>query len=159
LDATRALKKLVPSMLQDKVVIVGHSQGGHSALSALAFSETYGAASPVAATAVYAPLWLPQRTWGAIIQLPGLFPFSDSPRANAVSLWYHYSHAELLDGPGHGLDVFAASKRDAIKKFFEGACWGDWAQLQAMGSDATDIYDPDFAAAIGNAAATTDGCP
>src|SRR4029079_11895348 len=56
LDATRALKKLFPA-LDDKVVIVGHSQGGHSALSAHALSETYGAAGPIVGTVVFAPLW------------------------------------------------------------------------------------------------------
>jgi dienelactone hydrolase len=159
LDATRALQKLVPSMLQDKVVIVGHSQGGHSALSALAMSDAYGAAAPVAATAVYAPLWLPQRTWGALLLLSAVYPFADSPSAGAVSLWYHYTHGELLDGPGHGVDVFAESKRAMIKKFVDEACWGDWKRLEALGTEPADVFDPTFVEAIGSAAASTNPCP
>ncbi|MGZ3417801.1 MAG: alpha/beta hydrolase family protein [Polyangiales bacterium] len=159
LDATRALQKLVPSMLDNKVVITGHSQGGHSALSALAMSDTYGAAAPVAATAVYAPLWLAERSWGALLLLSAVYPFKDSPAPGAVSIWYHYTHGELFDGPGHGVDVFAESKRPLVKKFVDEVCWGDWSRLEALGAEPADVFDPTFTDAISSAAASTNPCP
>jgi pimeloyl-ACP methyl ester carboxylesterase len=159
LDATRALQKFVPSMLGDKVVIVGHSQGGHSALSALALSDSYGAAAPVAATAVYAPLWFAERTWGALLALSTLYPFADSPTPGAISIWYHYTHGELLDGPGHGLDMFIEAKRPLVKKFVDEACWGDWSRLGDLGKEPADVFDPAFSDAVSVAAATTDPCP
>ena len=149
LDSGRALKKLFPS-LDDKVVLVGHSQGGHTALAALAVSEAYGAGGPIVGAAVYAPLWLSQRSWGAVLYRPlgKDFPIAGSAAA-AVSVWYHYTHAELLDGPGEGEKLFEVSKRAAIKKFVESTCWEQKSELQALGTYADELFDTDFAAAVG----------
>src|SRR5207244_566326 len=108
LDASRALHKLYPE-LDAKVVLVGHSQGGHSALSALSLGESYGAEAPIVGVALYAPLWLSQRSWGAILE-PSValdtYTLAKQPLPNAISIWYHYSQAELLDGPGEGAKLF-----------------------------------------------------
>ena len=63
LDGARALKTLFPA-LGDKPVLVGHSQGGHTALSALALGASYAPEVKLAGVATYAPLWLSQRSWG-----------------------------------------------------------------------------------------------
>ena len=157
LDGARALRKLVPSILNDKVVLVGHSQGGFTALAATALSDSYGAGGTLAAVATYAPIWLTQRSYGAIPRLPTAFPFMGSEGANAISIWYHYTHGELLDGPGHGGDVFLPAKRAAIKDFVDKAGWYSgnppWAPLYALGANAADVYDPAFTTAIGDYAA------
>src|SRR6202034_1336554 len=54
LDGARALAKMFPGSFNGKVVLVGHSQGGHTALSALAIAPTYAPDLTIAATAVYA---------------------------------------------------------------------------------------------------------
>lgn len=160
LDGSRALRKLVPSILNDKVVLVGHSQGGHVALSGAALSGTYGVDGTLAGVALYAPLWLPQRTWAALLLLADLYPIATEPTPNAVSIWYHYTTSELLDGPGHGGDVFKADKRAAIKTFVESDCWAkNYPKLEALGTKATDIFDPAFDKAVTNPAATGDPCP
>lgn len=160
LDGTRALQKLVPSILSDKTVIVGHSQGGHSALSALAMVDSYGLAGTISATVVYAPLWFAQRTWGALLLLADSYPIKDSPTPNAVSVWYHYTHGELLDGPGHGGDVFAADKRDGIKKFVDSQCWAaSYPSLEALGTTANDLFDPTFKDAVAAPAGAGADCP
>jgi pimeloyl-ACP methyl ester carboxylesterase len=157
LDGTRALKKLFPN-LDDKVVIVGHSQGGHTALASLALAETYGTAAPVVGVAVYAPLWLSQRSWGALLFAPaGInYPLATSPGGN-VSVWYHYTQAELLDGPGEGKKLFAADKQDAIASFVNGECWGSTALTQ-LGTYAHQLYDQSFVSEIGSPAATGGLC-
>ncbi|MBK7397837.1 MAG: hypothetical protein IPJ34_16445 [Myxococcales bacterium] len=143
LDGSRALRKLVPSILSDKVVLVGHSQGGHVALSGAALSGTYGVDGTLAGVALYAPLWLAQRTWGALLLLADVYPIATEPTPNAVSIWYHYTTSELLDGPGHGGDVFKADKRAAIKTFVESDCWAkNYPKLEALGTKATDLFDP-----------------
>ena len=85
------------------VVIMGHSQGGHTALSALALSDpaAYGSGGTLVGVVGYAPLWLSQRSWGAVIKLASSYPIKTSPLVNAVSVWYHYTNGELLS-PGHG---------------------------------------------------------
>jgi len=153
LDSGRALKKLFP-VLDDKVVLVGHSQGGHSALASLALAESYGTAAPIVGAAVYAPLWLSQRSWGAILSraVGKDFPI-DKSSAAAVSVWYHYTQAELLDGPGEGKKLFAPGKQDALESFVKTTCWeGKEAVLKPQGTFADEYFDPEFVRTVGQAA-------
>jgi pimeloyl-ACP methyl ester carboxylesterase len=160
LDGTRAFRKLAPSVIDDNVVLFGHSQGGHSALAALAFTDSYGLAGKLSAVVVFAPLWLSQRTWGALGYLPAIFNFNDYRAANAVSIWYHYTHAELLDGKGKGADIYKPEKRAQIKQFVDTLCWAaDYPLLTAMGKDPSDIMDPSFVDAVGAAAGAGEPCP
>lgn len=161
LDGGRALKNLFP-VLDDKVFIVGHSQGGHSALSSLALSATYGTSGPIAGVAVYAPLWFSQRSWGAALlagesSKPGREIGNSS--IPAVATWYHYTHAELLDGPGEGMKLFAADKQAAIKEWVDTACWGNYEKLKPLGKEVLDLFDPTFASAVRLAAAGLGNCP
>jgi pimeloyl-ACP methyl ester carboxylesterase len=159
LDGARAMKKLFPS-LDDKVVLVGHSQGGHTALSALALSADYGTPAPIVGVAVYAPLWLSQRSWGALLYPIGSvqFPLATSVAGN-VSVWYHYTQAELLDGPGEGKKLFKADKQAAIESFAKNECW-DSTALTTLGAKlAPELYDSAFVSSIGSPAATGTACP
>lgn len=157
LDGGRALKKLFPA-LDDKVVLVGHSQGGHSALSALALAESYGTAAPIAGVAVYAPLWLSQRSWGAVLYPPvgKDFPLAESS-VGSVAVWYHYTQAELLDGPGAGRKMFAADKQDAVEAFVKNECWGSTA-LAESATYANELFDPTFVSEISLPAAAGGAC-
>jgi dienelactone hydrolase len=159
LDGGRALKKLVPS-LSDKVVLVGHSQGGHTALASLALSDSYGTAGPIVGAATYAPLWISQRSWGAVA-LP--FVAKDYPidtTVAAVSIWYNYTHAEALDGPGEGKKLFAPGAQAAIEKFVNETCWssGPYAELTPLGTNPSDLYDPTWRSAVASAAAGIGDC-
>ncbi|GAC1353115.1 MAG: hypothetical protein NVSMB1_23110 [Polyangiales bacterium] len=159
LDGARALARLIPSKVNNELVLVGHSQGGHTALSALALAESYASEFKIDGAVVYAPLWFSQATWGAIIALAGAYPIKAAPAANAVSIWFHYTQGELLDGKGGGLLPFQESKRAAIKAFVEGTCWKEtYPELEAIGKDLNDVYDPVFADAVAIAAATGNAC-
>ena len=157
LDGARALKKLFPG-LDDKVVLVGHSQGGHSALSALALAESYGTAAPIVGAAVYAPLWLSQRSWGAVVYEPAGkdFPLAESS-VGAISVWYHYTQAELLDGPGAGRQMFAADKQDAVEAFVKNECWGS-TKLAEIATYTHELFDPTFVSEISLPAAAGAPC-
>jgi len=160
LDGTRALKKIAPSILNDDVSLIGLSQGGHTVLATLALSATYEFAGKIKAVVAAAPLWLPQRSWGALFLLEDSYPFATEPNANMVSMWYHYTHGELLDGPGKGLEVFKAEKRDAVKKLMDEACWSDkYPALEALGTKMSDVFDPTFADAIMTTASSGAACP
>ncbi|MEO6572500.1 MAG: alpha/beta fold hydrolase, partial [Polyangiaceae bacterium] len=161
LDGARALRTMVPSSVSEKVVIIGHSQGGHTALSALAISDpaSYGSGGTVVGVVGYAPLWLSQRSWGALLKLAAVYPIHDAPLINAVSVWYHYTNGELMN-PGHGLDVFADSAKAGIKHFVENDCgMNTYPELEALGTTATDLYTPEFNTAIAAAAAISGTCP
>ena len=154
LDGLRALRKIVPGITSDKSIVIGHSQGGHSALGALAIAESYGV--KVDGVVTYSPLWFNQATWGALLALSGSYPLETNSFPAGVGIWYHYSHGELLDGPGHGVDVFAADKRAAIKAFFDSSCSTE--PVAALGKFPLDLYDPDFASSVKLAAATGSAC-
>ncbi len=163
LDGSRALKKMFPQ-LDDKTVLVGHSQGGHTVLAALSLAETYGAQGPIAGVATYAPLWLSQRSWGAFLDKNTVdvlgYTLSKQPFANAVSVWYHYTQAELLDGPGEGEKLFKADKRAAMKQFVNDTCVaGPFTTLTSQGTDyLADLFEDAFTASVGFKAAFGGDC-
>ncbi len=158
LDGARALRRLAPGSVTGQVVLVGHSQGGHTALSALALADQYGADGVIAAVAVYAPLWWSQHAWGALFLKPSTYAFAQSS-GGLVSIWYHYTHAELLDGPGHGIDLFVPSKQAAVRAFVENDCWSSsYPDLQALGSSANDFFLPSYTDAISIAATPNASC-
>ncbi|MFO0741370.1 MAG: alpha/beta hydrolase [Labilithrix sp.] len=154
LDGSRALKAMFPT-LGDKTVLVGHSQGGHSAFSALSLAASYGAVSPIAGVAVYAPLWFSQRTWAALLSSdivePNSYTTTNQETASAVSIFYTYTHAELLDGPGEGLKLFQPANQAFIKKFVEEGCYGENADLKAKTDYSYKLFDGIFAASVGQA--------
>ena len=158
-DSARALKTLLGDNASDKVVLVGLSQGGHSTLASLADRGGYGADLNVVATVAYAPLWLSQKTWGALFAIGGNFPIATNAAANGVSVWYHYTHAELLDGKGAGIALFKPEKRAAIQQFIDDTCWGpSYPVLEGAGTVITDLFDADFVNSIQNAATNDAPC-
>jgi len=134
-------------------VLVGHSQGGHSVLSALALAETYGVEGTLAGVGVYAPLWLSQRSWGAILDKELAFSrnytITNLGAASSVSVWYHYTQAELLDGPGEGIKLFTPAKQAAVKKFIDEACWGELKTLEDNATYAYELFEPAFTQSVG----------
>ncbi len=158
LDAARALRVLLPQV-SSKLVIVGHSQGGHTALSTAAKAAAYAPELSLSATVAYSPLWFSEATWAALLFVSASHPIADNTFATSVGLWYHYSHGELLDGPGHGLDPFAASKRADIKAFFDNVCLADNGDaVKKLGTFPIDLYDPAFASSVKAPAATGSDC-
>jgi pimeloyl-ACP methyl ester carboxylesterase len=167
LDGARALAKMFPSAFSGKVALVGHSQGGHSSLSALAIQPTYAPDVDIAAVATLSPLWLSQRSWGALLFVASSYPLATQPTPNAISIWYHYSHGELLDGPGHGLDPFIPAKQALIKSFvnmdcdaqgWDGSSGSEYPDLQTAATTSADLFDPAFVQSVGLAAATGQAC-
>ena len=161
LDASRALRRLVPDELTADVVLTGQSGGGHATLSALAYAGTYGSGGTIAATVLFTPAWFNvQAVLAGMLAAPKQFPIAAAPNLpNAASVWYFDGHAELLDGRAHASDAFADGARAAIDRFVESACWTDrQPQLEAIGPTALDLYALPFRAAL-VAPLLAGGCP
>jgi pimeloyl-ACP methyl ester carboxylesterase len=168
LDSGHALRKLVPSATSDDVLLVGLSGGGHAALGALEVANDYAPPGKIIAAAVYSPLWFAQRAWGvsmtsAAASLGGIILNKSS--GIPASIWYHYTQAEMYDGPGEGLKLFKPEVRDAVKDFVEGTCWStryqkleDATRVDANGED---FYMPELVTAVGESALSNscDGSP
>lgn len=150
LDGVAALRNILPAAsLTQQVVIVGHSQGGHTALSALAISGTYGVKGTISAVAVYSPLWISQHAWAAIFLEPQNYGFAESS-AGAVSLWYHYTHATLLDGADSGTDgIFNPTTFPIVQNFVNTTCWSpSYPALEDAGTSANDFFTTSYVMSI-----------
>jgi dienelactone hydrolase len=158
LDAARALRAVQPSMFNGDTVLVGHSQGGHAVLSALAMHESYGSGGTLQGVVAYAPSWFPMASFGALLADPTGYPLATEADTVAASVWYHYSHAELLDGPGSGVLLFATGVRNGIRQFFDQTCDPDEQALAALGKTPADLFDPTFMDSVSIPAALGTPC-
>lgn len=159
LDAARAMLKIFPQFSK-KVNLIGHSLGGHTALSALAISESYlGTDADITAVGVHAPLWLAQRSWGALMNRSIAASLgvsvASSPLTAGIALWYHYTHAEILDGEGEGVKLFKPAYQAEVKAYVEGYCLGRTTgpKLPAGVEYIADVFDPALADSVGGVAA------
>lgn len=148
LDATRAAANLLPSP-PDKVVIVGHSQGGHAALSAHSYAKAYGLTGTLVGVATFAPLENSMSLWAAATT-----PAAGLTTANDVStilyaMEYAYSAGALRGDPGGGLAVFQSAKQQAAKDTILGGDCYDQTKLQALGAMPSDFFDMDYVNNVG----------
>ncbi|MGH7298749.1 MAG: alpha/beta hydrolase, partial [Polyangiaceae bacterium] len=159
LDAAAAIRNVLPAAsLTQQIAITGHSQGGHTALSALALSTSYPVAGTIAAVAVYSPLWISQHAWAAIFLAPSLYPIATSGAA-PVSLWYHYTHATLLDGPDAGTELIAPAQAAVVQSFVQNDCWqASYPDLLEAGASANDFFTSAYVSAAGPGAAPGGNC-
>jgi pimeloyl-ACP methyl ester carboxylesterase len=147
LDATRAAANLL-SPMPDKVVIVGHSQGGHAALSAQSFAKSYGMQGTLAGVAVFAPLETSMAIWAAgSTDAAGLTTMDTS--SVLYTMEYAYTAGALRGDPGGGLAVFKTDKQQAAKDTMLGGECYDSTKLQALGSKPSDFFDPDYVSNVG----------
>jgi predicted esterase len=150
LDGVAALRNVLPAAsLTQKIAIVGHSQGGHTALSALSMAATYPVSGNIAAVAVYAPLWFSARGFGALLLEPQNYGFAESA-GGTISLWYHYTHTTLLDGPDSGFPIFNQAKLPIVQSFVNNDCWAEsYPDLLDAGASANDYLTAAYASSIG----------
>lgn len=102
LDSARAINNLRTKAV-DKVVLVGHSQGGHAVLAAQAYSSSYGLAGKLSGTAAISAFWAPLRLLPLVVAGP---PYDTNPFAQAFAIEYFYTAAEVRDGRGQGQLLF-----------------------------------------------------
>jgi pimeloyl-ACP methyl ester carboxylesterase len=161
LDATRAAKQVLPaSRAFDKVVFVGHSQGGHAALAAEAIANSYGYEGKLIGVATWAPFWTSMAIWGAVPTPLANFSTSNMDQAFAIlfSMFYFYSANELRDGPGTGTSMFQPAMQVSAKNVVLSESCYDIQDLKAMGSTPGDFYDPTFVMQVGSDCATGTDC-
>lgn len=157
IDSAHALKAFVPDATSDDVAMVGLSQGGHTVLGSLSVANDYPAPGPIVAAAVYSPLWFAPRAWGITMTDVAVVAANVVLNESAgvpVSFWYHYTHAELLDGPGTGVELFKPEVRDTIKEFVDTTCWSATYDKLAAGGQtkASEFFSDALVDAVGDAA-------
>ncbi len=151
LDATRAARNtLGETQTPTKVVMVGHSIGGHAALAAHAYARSYGLAGELAGVATFAPFWLTNLAWGAVMHPVGGFTTAAHGYLLEFQLDYFYSHSEMYDGPGHGTDLVQPAKRELVKQLVTTQCLDNVAQsITELGATPQDYYETDAITDLG----------
>ena len=82
---------------------------------------------------------------------------SNAPYIFEYQLDYFYGHGELLDGPGHGVDLIQAAKQAQVETMVTTKCLDDVAaELPSLGTNASDYFDPTAASALAQCAFTGD---
>lgn len=163
LDATRAAANVLKTP-PDKVVFIGHSQGGHAVVAAQAYAASYGHAGTLVGVAAFAPLWSSLDLFAAATT-PGVALMTsnaDDQGAILFSMEYAYSAGELQAGSdgsgGHGVDVFVPSKQAAAKDTMLGGECYDSAKLQALGASPADFFDSTYINDVGVSCALSGSC-
>jgi len=158
LDATRAAAKILPTP-PDKVVFVGHSQGGHAVLAAQSYSKSYGMQGTLVGVAAFAPLWMSMSLWAAATTGAANLMTANAADVNAIlyAMEYAYSAGELRD-PGHGVDVFQTAKQTAAKDTILNECY-DGAKLQTLGATPADFFEMNYVNNVGAACAVNPFTP
>ena len=165
LDASRAAAHLLPSVAQvasgTPIVIVGHSQGGHAALSAQSIVASYGSGGTVVGVAAYAPFWISMAAWGAVTSPLANVTTTGGAGSEAEILYamnYFYSAGELLDGPGGGVAMYQADKQALAKQVVLSPTCFDAADLAKLGNTPADFFDPTFVQNVGINCAVAANC-
>jgi hypothetical protein len=153
LDATFAMNKMLPAgATPQKVVIAGHSIGGHGALSTDAWAKQYGLQGTLIGVTTFAPFWVSNLAWGAAISpAAGVSTSTSSGGAWLLEyqLDYYYGHGELLDGAGQGTVLLQADKQAYAKTLVTTKCLDDVAAGMAqMGTYGSDYFDPTAAQSL-----------
>jgi pimeloyl-ACP methyl ester carboxylesterase len=158
LDATRAAAKALPAgMLPDKVAIVGHSIGGHGALSAHSYAASYGHSGELVGVAIYAPFWVSGLAWGAILYPASGFNVQNAAYVLEYQLDFFFANGELLDGTGHGTDLLQADKRDPARQLLSTQCLDEVAeQIGTLGPRPIDYFTPEAVDVLGPCGITGD---
>ena len=126
LDAPRAAHKLFKSgFLGDRSAIVGHSQGGHAAISAHALAGAYGTEGKLTTVVAHAPIWFSEASWGASLTSIAVAIKANSASALASSAMYFAGHLGRLSGESTTLDPFLPEKQATVQSFLLGKCWQD----------------------------------
>ena len=130
LDGTRAARRLLRGgLLSTRNALVGHSNGGHAALAAQAYAHDYGSDGTIEAAVVFAPLWLSNAAWAALMTDTGALLLT--PAFMAMSLMYLDGHLEVLDGAAGVTAAYAPGKAAVVRDYLEHHCWRDLTSMTA----------------------------
>lgn len=150
LDGTRAMSTLLArGATSDRVVLVGHSQGGHAVLSAQALAGSYGLTGQLDGVIAFAPAWIPGQTPGLALFKPFALNTTDDSGQLRLAMAYFYTHAEVYDGPGSGLDLFRPSKRSLVAAELATCAFTPTIPLEVLGTTPSDFFEPAFVDSIG----------
>lgn len=163
LDATRALRKLLPAAsLTNDVLAVGWSQGGGAVLSAQALEKTYGAAGKLRGVIAFSPEW-PTRDnsfgYRDLLENPQDLTITKGVSSPTVAAMREYAYFSAYVGAAHATDAFPAASRAGVQSAITSMCQTPFGgYLQGTFPRVGDQFDPAFHDALLACMKGTAGC-
>ena len=146
-DAIRAVHHALPEGHRPKrVVLIGHSQGGHAVLAAQAAARADDLPAQIIGVAASAALWFPPLLFARMVT-------HDEKSADAGTrdllwaLYYFYGHAELEEGPGSGIALIHPGLRASLGDALKGGCNLEVESVLA-GLAPSEVFAADFLEAL-----------
>ena len=135
LDAARALRKLVtPATFDQRIAMLGYSQGGGAVLAAQALEKTYGSGGKLTAVVGMAPQWQSRLdSFGTIslLRKPTSLTISTGYTKAVISVMRQYGYSATYLGAARAGESFVASDRAAMVNALDTMCligFGGWVQ-------------------------------
>jgi hypothetical protein len=156
LDATQAARKVTkPGFFSTHNVVLGHSQGGHAAISAQAYANTYGTNGSLDAVVAYAPAYFSNAAYAALItDLAANLGAVDSFTL-FTSIMYIRGHLAAIEGEAHKDDAFLPAMIPQIEAAIASGCLdAETAAIGALGvTKGSQLFTQQFVQQVGNCGA------
>ncbi|MGD0523662.1 MAG: lipase family protein [Polyangiaceae bacterium] len=166
LDSVRALRALLdPGVLDQRVLLVGYSQGGGAVLAAQGLAGSYGADGNVVAVVVFAAEYFMRNDsfgYQQLLENPTEASILTGVTRPVVAATRDYAFGYNVLGPSSAAVTFPASLQSGVASSLMSLCevpFGGY--IQGAAPTVGDIFDEDFRtsllACLGAPAAETDG--
>ena len=162
LDSARALRALVDARaFDDRVVLVGHSQGGGAVLAAQGLAGAYGAGGTVVAAIVFAPEYfsrLDSFSYVAMMREPNALTISTGISKPVVAAMRDYAFGYNQLGAASANVTFPAGLQGMTSAITTLCQTPFGAYVQGVAVHVGDIFDPPFSASFLACVDGTSGC-
>lgn len=149
LDSARALRALLPEgILDDRVLLVGYSQGGGAVLASQGLARSYGSGGKIAAVVVFAAEWVSRLDSLQLVhtlESPDSLTISTGITVPVVTAMRDYAFAYNVLGPDASTATFQASTAPGIANALMSLCqvpFGGY--IQGVAPHVGDIFDDGF---------------
>jgi hypothetical protein len=153
LDSARALRALLdPRVFDDRVLLVGYSQGGGAVLASQGLASSYGAGGNVVAAVVFSAEYFARMDSFRFVTLmrePTELTIQTGVSKPVVSVMRSYAFASNLLGTANGTVPFPSAQRSNVEGALQTLCQTPLGgYLQATAPHIGDLYDPSFVTAF-----------
>lgn len=153
LDSARALRTLLPAgVLDDRVLLVGYSQGGGAVLASQGLERSYGAGGKIAGVVVFAAEWVSRLDSLQLVHTlasPDSLTISMGVSVPVVTAMRDYAFGYNVLGPDASTATFPASNASGIANALMTLCqvpFGGY--IQGVAVHVGDIFDDGFRASL-----------
>jgi pimeloyl-ACP methyl ester carboxylesterase len=163
LDSARALRALLdPSVLDDRVLLVGYSQGGGAVLASQGLVSSYGAGGQVVAAVVFAAEYFERPdsfTYETLLEEPTALTVTTGISMPVVAAMRDYAFAYNVLGASSATVTFPQGEQSGIQTAIMSMDETDFgAYLQGVATNVGDLFDTDFRTSLLACVQNTAGC-